>query len=421
MRWKYALFELNNYRKIVTFIALQTLIVFIVVIAIVSIITSRAERYNSVRDLMKGKGQVFSVVSLTDTSNKDLIQTKKMIENCMDSAEVNGCYDWGFSIENDEQNVVMTGYDDKLWQCYSPRLDSGRWFTNQDKESTDILEVVIAQKRGKGGRYKVGDMISAESTFAEDCSFDGKGKEMKLKVIGIVANGASLLGDSSTSDSKRDYRDLFWDYYDYYSEGIYIFGIQSDLYQFKMQHARRWFTKMGGLSFFSWKTNDSDSIRDNQVFLLEHGVFLSETDFESLREHSEKYVFEQLKYLLPIIIPLCVLTILSTACNMAIITKKSLKNYAVYYINGLSWKKCRGICFRSNLILEVGALGLALTALFVVSCFHLVDASVISLDFPQIGICIILSFLFSTIGIGVSYLEIKNVTVNDILREADPA
>ena len=418
MKWKYTLLELKKYKRILLFVALQTIIVYIVVISSVSVISSRYKKYNAIKDLVAGNGQIMNVIHVNETNNTDCIMAREALEKCLQDTEVSGCYDWMFEDENGDTIAKMTGYDDAIWKAYSPKLDSGRWFSDEDK-SSETLEVVIAQKDGKNGRYQAGDIIAADMGFSGECSIDPDKGNITLKVIGIIANGSSILEKTTGEEETSDYRKLFVDYYDYYANGISIYGIQSDLYRFKMQYARSWFTKMGGYCFIKWNTEDTEVISSNQEYLSSHGLYSSETDFDTMRKYSRQYIYEQLKYIIPVLIPLLILTILSTACNMAIIAQKSLRDFAVYYINGFSWKMCRRLCFRSNLVLQMGSLLITLIGLIVSVTLQVTEKSVISIGIPQVGICMILGLMFSMIGILVTYMELKDVTINAVLREAD--
>ncbi|RHV04189.1 hypothetical protein DXB96_08275 [Clostridium sp. OM07-10AC] len=103
-----------------------------------------------------------------------------------------GCYNWGVGIDGDVQDCSLTAYDEALWKCHRPAIAAGRWFSDRDKQ-TEELEVVIAQKGGKDGRYQVGDTLSAEKEL-RDWVNEGDDTKISFKVIGIIENGASILG-----------------------------------------------------------------------------------------------------------------------------------------------------------------------------------------------------------------------------------
>lgn len=70
----------------------------------------------------------------------------------------------------------------------------------------------------------MGDTLSAEKEL-RDWVNEGDDTKISFKVIGIIENGASILGSKlDERNSKEDYRTLFWNYYDYYNDGLYLSG-----------------------------------------------------------------------------------------------------------------------------------------------------------------------------------------------------
>ena len=63
-------------------------------------------------------------------------------------------------------------------------------------------------------------------------------------------------------------------------------------------------------------------------------------DMKSLNKNSKQYLFKQIYDLLPIVFCLAMLILISNISDNALSTRKNLKNYAIYYINGLQWKHC---------------------------------------------------------------------------------
>ena len=68
-------------------------------------------------------------------------------------------------------------------------------------------------------------------------------------------------------------------------------------------------------------------------------------------KNSEKLVYNQVYLLLPIIICVFLITAISVISVNAITVRRQLKNYAIYNICGLSWKKCCLINLLSSIIM----------------------------------------------------------------------
>jgi hypothetical protein len=241
-------------------IFVQSLIVFSMVISMVSVITSRYARFREVADLLKGEGQVANLMYLNyydesaDSGVRSCIQESNIAEKYLKKSQVSACYDWSFGVEGDNQDMVLKTYDEKLWKCHQPEMSSGRWFQDSDID-TETMEIVIAQKGGNAGKYHVGDVLSASEELVESSDAKTDKKKMEFKVIGIIKEGASILGENGTDT--EDYRSLFWNYSGTYETKMFVFGLHSDMYHYKMTYepsnSKRYFK--GG------KINDR-----NQVF-----------------------------------------------------------------------------------------------------------------------------------------------------------
>lgn len=419
MKWKYAWKEAAMHPVMMLLIFVQTVVVFIVLISMISVITSRYDKYNSIEGLLEGRGQVGELIFLnkSDKEQSDLIQSSSLAEKYLSKVEVSACYDWEFEINGNSQDVIMTGYDDEMWECYSPELEDGRWFQEKDLD-VNVMEVVIAQKDGLNGKYQVGDRITAAPELVERSLAKVEQKPMELEVIGIIADGASVLGIKDSTVDTDDYRSLFWNYSDDYEEKIYIMGIQSDFYHYKMNYALSWFTKMGGLTFFSWQTDESDVISKNQSYLMENGMYGSVKDFEQVRQSSLEYVFEQIKTVLPILLTLILLTALSTVSNTAILLRQNIRNYAIYYINGLTWKECVFVHLRNILLTELGILLITLAGVEFCDFMGWFNHTVISIGGWQLLGCAGVVFLYVLSSVLVTYQQIGKKTAKDVLREA---
>lgn len=420
MKWRYAWRELWHHPLMMLLIFVQNVVVFAVTVSMISTIVSRYNTYQEISDLVSGNGAVYTLQGYQDVYQSvdgewasKYAYRREDVESGLTDAKVQGCYDWAVEIDGDMQDCSLIGYDEALWKCHQPALAAGRWFSDRDKQ-TEELEVVIAQKGGVNGKYQVGDTLNAQKTLK---IWINKGDDIQIsfKVIGIIENGASILGSRPEGNSKEDYRTLFWNYYDYYNDGLYLFGMQSDLLRCKHRHAGAWVEKMSGECFFSWETKDPEVISSNQAKVMKSTEATDTKDYALIRRESKKYIWEQVRMILPILITLCIMTVLSTVCNMAIMVQKSLRNYAVYYINGMSWKKCISIHIFSMILLEGGSFLLVMAGLFLMKFGGALKYTVISPGLWQMAGCLLLCLLFTLFGIGVVRRETHGVSAKQIL------
>ncbi|MCH5267502.1 MAG: hypothetical protein J1E62_04075 [Lachnospiraceae bacterium] len=421
MKWKYAICELWKHPIMVLLIFIQTVVVFVVLISMVSVIMSRYSRYHEVEKLLSGNGMVGNVMNLQHTDASDLVQTAEQARECLPHGTVAACYKWAYEIEGDEQPIVMTGYDDALWKCHTPSLADGRWFRDSDVESEE-LEVVIAQKGGAQGKYRVGDSLYMKadmiSEMMEDGEEDYEGEhQIALKVVGVIRDGAAILGKGNAAPDTEDYRTLFWNYSGSFEESMYIFGLQDELFRYKMAKAPGWFTIMSGLSFLSWNTEDSEQISENEEYVMTQGLVLSSDNYEKIKNNSISYIFEQVKTLLPVLVTLVIMTILSTACNMAIMLRQGMRHYAVYYINGLSWRECFGLHIRAVCFLEIGILLITFLGIGICRLAGVLKNTVIYIGPWQILCSVCMCLLFGLMSLLVAAGQIRGRTAKDVLRE----
>ena len=421
MKWKYAGRELWKHPVMVLLIFIQTVVVFAVLISMVSVIVSRYTRYHEVEKLLLGNGQVGNLKNLQYKDNSDSIQTAKQAEENLPHGTAASCYKWVYEIEGDEQTITMIGYDELLWKCHRPGLADGRWFRDSDTESEE-LEVVIAQKGGAQGKYRVGDLLYMRSDMISEMLEDGKedhegDTQIALKVVGIIKEGAVILGTESASPQTTDYRSFFWNYNAFFEENMYIFGIQDDLYRYKMSKANGWYTMMDGLSFLSWNTDDSELISENEEYMMTHSLYTSAYNFDKIRDNSRSYIFEQVKTLLPILVTLVIMTILSTACNMAIMLRQGMRHYVVYYINGLSWRECFGLHIRAVCFLEAGIFLLTFLGIAICQLAGVLNSTIISIGPWHILCCAGMCLLFVLMSLLVAAGQIRGKAAKDILHE----
>ncbi|MCD7959514.1 MAG: hypothetical protein LUF89_08600 [Ruminococcus sp.] len=114
-------------------------------------------------------------------------------------------------------------------------------------------------------------------------------------------------------------------------------------------------------------------IEEDQKKMLEYGVGTTVT-LDELHENSIDYLLEEAKMFFPIIIILFILTSVSSISTSALITRKSLKNYALYYINGLEWRHCAIVNLLHSIFSLVLAVVLGFLALFLILYTRFADS-----------------------------------------------
>ena len=83
----------------------------------------------------------------------------------------------------------------------------------------------------------------------------------------------------------------------------------------------------------------AQQITQEQQKLSQFGSVFS-ISFDEMRPNNMQSLFEPAYYLLPIILVLTILTAVGCISSSALTTRRRLRNYAIYYVNGLQWKQC---------------------------------------------------------------------------------
>ena len=97
--------------------------------------------------------------------------------------------------------------------------------------------------------------------------------------------------------------------------------------------------------------SDKDVILNTSELNMRYGS-ISENIW-TINEKSFIYIKTQLYTLLPIVICIAIIAVISSICTSAIITKKNLKSYVIFFICGIKWRQCLIICLFNNLCTSI--------------------------------------------------------------------
>ncbi len=193
--------------------------------------------------------------------------------------------------------------------------------------------------------YKVGDTIPVKYT-----DNDGKTVDVTLLVIGI--GEAPFFGPTTTRSATVTDQSTLTEEYSKSLSGYSIFGIccWEDL------------ESIGGITapststpnywvFFDTALSQND-IDGNIKELSKYG---SVTEFESIMEETDKIIEENLRYVLPDILFICIISV-AGFCGITLINISSNMRYlSVYYMLGCSDKKMNKILFMYVFVIEFAA------------------------------------------------------------------
>mgnify|MGYP000859345290 FL=1 len=415
---KYACREL--WKNPLTFVLLmvQSIIIYVLVVCMISAVHSRFRIYDEIAGLVKENGVSVRFFGLNDP-NGAAVMDADTAKKCLKGVKkVSGCYDVSFETVTKGRNVVIktTAYDTDLWKCHTPAMEEGRWFQEKD-EKTEQIEAVIAQKDGRNGTYHVGDVL----TVSEDDQKMDRCEEhpIQVKIIGIIKDGAQILGTNDDNMDMTDVRRCFWNYSGEYHQLPYMFLTHKDIYNYKIKYAQGLPLLMSGLTFISWDRSENGKFAEKiDKYFAKNAEFTSYIKNGQLRKESVQYVLEQVKNMLPIILSLMFLAILTIVSCTSILVRQSLYKYGVFYLNGLTWKECMCLQRRAVLILETMAFVAAWAALKVlVMCGRLKEMMILFSMWEFAG-CLFILWVFWLFGYVTIRQEIGKKSGKDVLTES---
>lgn len=333
------------------------------------------------------------ICSLTANNENELNEKIKNIDDIV--------FTYSDILESNNIKFNVWAYKDKYLNMIEPTLSDGIWLT-EIKDDEKFYGVITENQY----KIKKGDIITY--------------KNNKIEIIGVIPDNTPLYGFTGANDSveslKHDYRDLFR-IHNYHYE---IDTLKHSYPRLFMTHKN--YIKLGlsniveGVGILTFDDNiSSDEMQENRNSISQlDGYIISDND-EALK-NSKKYLYNQVYLILPIIICVFIITIISTISVNAITVRRQLKNYAIYNICGLSWKKCSLINLTTNSLICFTSLLLTIISFIIFDQLDIFTNMVISLDIPQFIGCFIIILFYISISMITPFLMIRKVQPRDVLK-----
>ena len=174
-------------------------------------------------------------------------------------------------------------------------------------------------------------------------------------------------------------------------------------------------TVVYGHCIISFNEDISDKMikQNKQAILGMHGSIYA--DNSTALKNSEKLVYNQVYLLLPIIICVFLITAISVISVNAITVRRQLKNYAIYNICGLSWKKCCLINLLSSIIMCLIAIIMMVISVVLTKYISFFSQTVIDFGIIQVLSCVFLIVVYLILAMIMPIIVMKNNTSKEIL------
>lgn len=184
-------------------------------------------------------------------------------------------------------------------------------------------------------------------------------KQMSARVVGILKDGAEILGRERSREEYGDiYRLIYSPYYLEAEEG------KNPVFLASSSALNRLYPNVNAMMDSAFFLYD-DMTEKDLAQALRNAAQLSPVitiQLSEMNANSRAYLREQLLQLLPIVVVLLILVIVSAVSVSAISARQRLIDYAKFYILGLRWKQCAAVNFLQSL--AVSAAALCISAVF---------------------------------------------------------
>lgn len=413
----------NDFRKnsiVNIFIILQVAVSLIITAVMISAISVRSQYYTPFRDILTSNGIFikFSSSPNYDSSQMniyDYLDNDDILQECPDADHIYACHSMFGSIDSfhNGESFTLQSYDDEFIKRYQPELTDGRWLTS-DIESNQIEIVVSENDYG----VKVGDVLSLTGiNYPNSTSFTGK-------VVGIFQDDSKIIGGGlyDYGNSDMNFNSIYYPFNHTIENQIFVLASYSAI-----QNITNHFVLLFDTDYvvqpiissviLTYPDNVSkEQIEADKEKLLQYG-WANAISLDELNQNSIAYLLEKAEIFLPIIIILFILASVSSISSSALIVRKNLKNYSLYYISGLQWKNCSLVNLLHSIISLTIAVVVGFAVLFILPHTRLNDIVKIIWSPYIIGVFVVLIILQLLISMIMPLIIIGKNTPKQILTK----
>lgn len=229
----------------------------------------------------------------------------------------------GVYIKDEDDQVIPYIYLNSTMQEIEYPLKKGEWFSKSTKD--DRIQIVIGGEIGK--RYKVGETIRLLDAIKIDNKIEYR--EIDAEIIGILKDPSYVI-NLGVSASRPTYNNL----YDEYQNVILS---NSDIVIDYVGVVRY---PLGSVTVKLDDDADKDSI-------TKYGQLFS---FNDIEENSKTSYFKNIMNKLPSVLIIIAAVIFGLVGTTYLYVYRYMKTTTIYYLTGLSKKKCQYLITSNNLI-----------------------------------------------------------------------
>lgn len=370
----------NEFKKNIImniFIVLQVAVSIVITAVMISTISIRSQYYTPFKDIFTSNGIFLKFTSSPnfDTSQMniyDFLDNDNILSECPDADHVYSCHSMFGTVDSFDngENYFLQSYDDEWIEKYQPELAEGRWLTST--AASNQIEIVVSEN---DYGVNIGDVLSFTGyNYPDETNFTGK-------VVGIFKDNAKIVGGNlyDNGSPNMNFNSVYYPFNHEIEGQIVILAshtaIQNITNDSELMFDTDYVVQPIISSVIITYPDDvcKEIIESDKEKLLQYG-FANSITLDELNKNSIKYLLEKAEMFFPIIIILFILASVSSISRSALIARKNLRNYALYYVSGLQWKHCSIVNLLHSIISLILSVVVGLVVLFVIPYTEFADS-----------------------------------------------
>ena len=458
MTWKYAMRECKMHIVMSVLCFVQAVFLFAIVIGMISIFMSRYSGYQPVQKLVEQKGFICNMTGSQHIADGDLegkmVENSEAYEKMLKNAKVCGQYSVNAFVGEENEEIEekrkegsyfqnLRAYDDELIKGFEPKLQSGNWLKQENKNGSQ-LEAVVLQSSDK---YKTGDMV-----YLDNNSVTKLKTKIPVKIVGIIDRNSDIIYQSANNRSFIDYRILFSNMVAEsedlkkisYVDGINNFlpetffvskknldSVQehyaakeseknlSDNYENVLKTKKEIFmTSMEGIVFITMDKNCSDAVygyNKNRIAQISQFSFLHELDY--IKNNTWQNIMANISELIPAGIGMIIFTVISFITLSTLMYQKNMRKYSVYYMYGLTWHNIFKIHITYIFMIIFAALIFGIVAIYAVHSMG--NMTNVNVGVVQVAGCLVTMVLLMFVASLMCLSMVNGKSAKRIMQEVE--
>lgn len=460
MTWKYAMRECKMHIVMSVLCFVQAVFLFAIVIGMISIFMSRYSGYQPVQKLVEQKGFICNMTGSQHIADGDLegkmVENSEAYEKMLKNAKVCGQYSVNAFVGEENEEIEekrkegsffqnLRAYDDELIKGFEPKLQSGDWLKQENKDGSQ-LEAVVLQSSDK---YKTGDMV-----YLDNNSVTKLKTKIPVKIVGIIDRNSDIIYQSANNRSFIDYRILFSNMVAEsedlkkisYVDGINNFlpetffvskknldSVQehyaakeseknlSDNYENVLKTKKEIFmTSMEGIVFITMDKNCSDAVygyNKNRIVQISQFSFLHELDY--IKNNTWQNIMANISELIPAGIGMIIFTVISFITLSTLMYQKNMRKYSVYYMYGLTWHNIFKIHITYIFMIIFAALIFGIVAIYAVHSIGTWNMTNVNVGVVQVAGCLVTMVLLMFVASLMCLSMVNGKSAKRIMQEVE--